>query len=149
MLTNIPRQSTSQKSTSSTYDNLVHLKVVQANGHAESESLHDDIYLLPSTISAARQSGIDVDFVFLVKEIALEALRGFKPGDIVDSTKLCAEIRYGLSNDKPVVGTGVPGLSKGERLNAGRVIWLLANAGELPLVPLGPNKANLQKYRVI
>jgi hypothetical protein len=40
------------------------------------------------------------------------------------------------------------GLSKGERLNAGSVIWLLVDAGELPLEPLGPNKANLQKYLV-
>jgi hypothetical protein len=40
------------------------------------------------------------------------------------------------------------GLSKGERLNAGSVIWLLADAGELQLESLGPNKANLQKYLV-
>ena len=119
----------------------VELKLVQANSH-------DDIYLRPSTIAAARQSGIDADFLRLVKTIALQALEEFKPGDIVDSTKLCAEIRYGLSKDKLVIGADVTGLSKGERLNAGTAILILANAGELPLERLGRNGANLQKYRV-
>ena len=120
---------------------LVELKLVQANSH-------DEIYLLPSTITAARQSGIDADFLLLIKKIALQALVGFKSGDIVDSTKLCAEIRYGLINDKPVIGADVPGLSKGERLNAGTAVLILVDEGELPLEPLGPNKANLQQYRV-
>jgi hypothetical protein len=119
----------------------VELKLVQANSH-------DDIDLLPSTITAARQSGIDADFLLLIKKIALHALVGFKPGDRVDSTKLCAEIRYGLSKDKPVIGADAPGLSKGERLNAGTAILILANAGELPLERLGRNGANLQQYRV-
>ena len=142
------RQTTSQTSTSSAYGNLVQFKAVQANGHAESGLLYRDIDLRPSTITAARQSGIDADFAFLIKTIALEALRGLKPGDRVDSTMLCAEIRYGLSKDKSVVRTVVPGLSKGERLDAGTAILILANAGELPLKPLGTNTANLQQYRV-
>ena len=120
---------------------LVELKLVQANNHA-------DIYLLPSTIAAARQSGIDADFLLLIKKIALQALVGFQPGDRVDSTMLCADIRYGLSKDKPVIGADVPGLSKGERLNAGTAILILADAGELPLERLGRNGANLQQYRV-
>ena len=65
---------------------------------------------------------------------------------------LCAEIRYGLSKDKPVVRTVVPGLSKGERLDAGTAILILADTkehpGELPLESLGSNTANLQQYRV-
>jgi hypothetical protein len=125
---------------------------VQANGHTESEPLYDDIYVQPSTLLRAKQKGFSESFVYLMKKIALLALDGFKPGDIVDSTKLCAEIRYGLSNDKPVDVADVPGLSKGERLNGGSVVLILAytkeHPGELPLVSLGPNKANLQKYRV-
>jgi hypothetical protein len=125
---------------------------VQANGHTESEPLYDDIYVQPSTLLRAKQKGFSESFVYLMKKIALLALDGFKPGDIVDSTKLCADIRYGLGNDKPVDGADMPGLSKGERLNAGRVILLLAETkehlGELPLKSLGRNTANLQQYRV-
>jgi hypothetical protein len=102
----------------------------------------------PSTLLRAKQKGLSEHFVRLIKQIALLALDGFKRGDIVDSTMLCADIRYGLIDDKPVAGADVPGLSKGERLNAGTVVLLLANAGELPLEPLGRNSANLQKYRV-
>jgi hypothetical protein len=142
------RQPTSQPSTSPTNGNIAQLKSVQANGHTEPAPLYSDIDVRPSTITAARQSGIDADFAFLIKTIALEALRGFKPGDLVNSTMLCAEIRYGLSKDKPVGRNGVPGLSKGERLDAGTAILILANAGELPLKPLGTNTANLQQYRV-
>ena len=148
MLTNIPRHSPSQTSTSSTYGNKVQLKAVPANDRTESGPPHVDTEVQPSTITAAQQSGIDADFVHLIKKIALLALIGFKPGDIVDSTMLCAEIRYGLSSDKSVAGAKAPGLSKGERLNAGSVIWLLADTGELPLEPLGRNTANLQQYRV-
>jgi hypothetical protein len=122
--------------------------VVQVNGHAESEPLYDDIDVRPSTMLRAKQKGLDEHFVHLIKKICLLALVGFKPCETVDSTKLCAEIRYGLSNDKSVDGADVPGLSKGERLNAGTAILILADAGELPLEPLGPNKANLQQYRV-
>ena len=129
------RQPVSQTSTSSAFGNIVQLKTAQAN-------------VRPSVMAAAQQSGIDADFVHLIKEICLLALVEFKPGDIVNSKMLCAEIRYGLSKDKPVNRSNVPGLSKGERLNAGTVILILAKAGELPLVSLGPNKANLQQYRV-
>ena len=142
------RQSTSQTSTSSTYGNTVQLKAVPANGHAKSEPPHIDIVIQPSTLLCAKHRGFGEHFVHLIKKIVLLALDGFEPGDIVDSTKLCAEIRYGLSNDKPVDGADVPGLSKGERLDAGTVFLILADAGELPLEPMGPNKANLQQYRV-
>jgi len=125
---------------------------VPPNGHTDSEPLYDDIYVQPSTLLRAKQKGFSKSFVYLMKKIALLALDGFKPGDRVDSTMLCADIRYGLSNGKPVAGAEVPGLSKGERLNAGSVILLLAETkehlGELPLKSLGPNKANLQQYQV-
>jgi hypothetical protein len=128
------------------------LKSVSANDHTDSEPLYDDIDVQPSTITAAQQSGIEADFVHLIKKIALLALDQFKPGDIVDSTMLCAEIRYGLRHDKPVDDADVPGLSKGERLNAGTVVLILADTkehpGELPLESLGRNSANLQQYRV-
>jgi hypothetical protein len=117
---------------------MVQLKAVPANGHTESEPPHVDIVIQPSTLLRAKHRGIDADFFHQIKEVALEALDGFEPGDIVDSTMLCAYIRYGLS--------------KGERLNAGRVILLLAETkehlGELPLKSLGRNTANLQQYRV-
>jgi hypothetical protein len=124
------------------------LKAVPATGHTESEPPHDDIVIQPSTMLRAKHRGIDEGFVLLIKEIALLALEGFERGDRVDSTMLCAEIRYGLRKDALVDDGNVPGLSKGERLDAGRVIWILADAGELPLVPLGRNGANLQQYRV-
>jgi hypothetical protein len=113
-----------------------------------SEPMYDDIYVQPRTILRAKHRGIDENFVHLIKKIALLALDGFERGGTVDSTMLCADIRYGLSNDKPVGGTSVPGLCKDERQFAGRVVWLLADAEELPLESLGPNKANLQQYRV-
>jgi hypothetical protein len=110
--------------------------------------MYDDIYVQPRTILRAKHRGIDENFVHLIKKIALLALDGFERGGTVDSTMLCAEIRYGLRKDAFVDGGNVPGLDKGERLEAGRVIWLLADPGELPLVPLGRNGANLQRYRV-
>ena len=126
----------------------VQLKAVPAHGRTESGPPHVDIVIQPSTMLRAKQKGFSESFVYLMKKIALLALDGFRPGDVVDSTMLCAEFRYGLINDKPVAGASVPGLSKGERQLAGRAIWLLADAGELPLVPLGRNSANLQKHRV-
>ena len=126
----------------------VQLKAVLVNGHTESEPLYDDVGVQVSTITAAKNRGFDKGFVHMVKTVCLLALSRFERGDIVDSTILCADIRYGLSKIKPLGGAAVPGLSKGERLNAGTIVLLLADAGELPLEPLGPNKANLQKYRV-
>jgi hypothetical protein len=131
---------------------LIARTALPANDHTESKPLYGDIDVQPSAITAAQQSGIDADFVHLIKKIALQALVGFKPGDTVDSTMLCADIRYGHGNDKPVDGADVPGLSKGERLDAGTVILILADTkehpGELPLKSLGRNSANLQKYKV-
>ena len=127
----------------------VRLRAVPANGRTDSDPLYDDIYVQPSTLLRAKQKGFSESFVYLMKKIVLLALDRFKPGDIVDSKMLCAEIRYGLRNDRPVDEADLPGLSKGERLNSGTVVLLLADAGELPLEPLGPNTANLQKYRVI
>jgi hypothetical protein len=114
-----------------------------------SEPLYDDIYVQPNTMLRAKNRGFGEHFVHMVKKIALLALNGFRPGDRVDSKMLCAEIRYGLYNDKPVDNADVPGLDKGERQLAGRVIWLLADAGELPLESLGRNTANLQQYRLM
>jgi len=127
---------------------LIVRTALPANDHTESMPLYDDIDVQPSTMLRAKNRGSGEYFVHLIKKIALLALVGFKPDDIVDSTMLCADIRYGLSNDKPVGGTSVPGLCKDERQFAGRVVWLLADAEELPLESLGPNKANLQQYRV-
>ena len=150
-----PIASTASKSTDETTASNhtpVELKAVQANGHTDSKPLYDDIYVQPSTLLRAKQKGFSESFVYLMKKIALLALDGFKPGDVVDSTMLCADIRYGLINDKPVDGAKAPGLSKGERLNAGSVVLILAyteeHPGELPLVSLGRNSANLQQYRV-
>ncbi len=127
---------------------MVKLKAVPASGRTDSEPLFADIYVHPSTLLRAKQKGFSESFVYLMKKIALLAFDGFKPGDMVDSTMLCAEIRYGLINDKLVARTSVLGLSKGERQLAGRVIWLLADAKELPLKSLGRNSANLQQYEV-
>ena len=126
----------------------IQLKAVLVNGHTESEPLYDDVCVQPSTITAVKNRGIDEGFAQMIKIICLLGLSEFKPGDKVDSPLLCAEIRYGLSNDEPVDDVDVAGLSEGERLDAGTVVLILAEAGELPLEPLGPNKANLQKYRV-
>ncbi len=126
----------------------VQLKAVLVNGHTESEPLYDDVGVQASTITAAKNRGFDKGFVHMVKTVCLLALSRLERGDIVDSTILCADIRYGLRKNKPLDGAALPGLSKGERLNAGTVVLILAEAGELPLEPLGPNKANLQKYRV-
>jgi len=140
-------RNTLDKATSSNRSKVL-LMAVPANGHTESVPLHADIVIQPSTLLRAENRGFGEHFVRLIKQIALEALDRFKPGDIVDSKMLCAEIRYGLRNDRPVDEADLPGLSKGERLNSGTVVLLLADAGELPLEPLGPNTANLQKYRV-
>ena len=98
--------------------------------------------------TGAENRGLDEDFRHMIKTISSLAIDAQDPGVIVNSKLLCAEIRYGMRHDIPVDGNGVLGLSKPERLVAGRVIWSLANAGELPLDPLGRNSANLQQYRV-
>jgi hypothetical protein len=128
------RQPTSQKGTFSSYSNIFRLLAEPAIGFAESEPLYDDIDVRPSTMLRAKQKGLDAHFVHLIKKISLLALAGFIPGDLVNSTTLCAEIWHGLS--------------KGERLQAGKAIWLLADAKELSLKSLGTNTANLQQYRV-
>ena len=128
------------------------LKAVPANGRTEFGPTHVDIAIQPSTLLLAKSKGFSESFVHMIKEVCLAALDGFKPGDIVDSPMLCAEIRYGLSNDKSVAGAKAPGLSRGERINAGSVVLSLAyteeHPGELPLKSLGRNSANLQQYRV-
>ena len=127
---------------------VVQLMPVPANGRTESGSPHVDIVIQPNTILRAKDRGFSEHFVRMIKTICSLALGGFRPSDIVNSPMLCAEIRYGLRKDAFVDGGNGPGLDKGERLNAGRVIWLLADAGELPLESLGRNSANLQQYRV-
>jgi hypothetical protein len=99
--------------------------------------------------TGAENRGLNEGFRHMIKTISSLAIDALDPGVIVNSTMLCSEIRYGMRHDTPVDGADEPGLSKGERLNAGRVIWLLADAGELPLDPLGRNSANLQQYRVL
>jgi len=142
------RHHTPEQNSSGPIHAKVQLKAVLVNGHTESEPLYDDVGVQASTITAVKNRGIDEGFAQMIKIVCLLGLSEFKPGDIVDSPVLCAEIRYGLSNDEPVDDTDVAGLSEGERLNAGTVVLILADAGELPLEPQGPNKANLQQYRV-
>ncbi len=101
-----------------------------------------------STPPGAKNRGSNEDFRHMIKAVSMLVIATLHRGAIVNSTVLCAEIRYGLRKDVFVGDSNVPGLSKVERLEAGRVIWLLANAGELPLEPLGRNKANLQQYRL-
>lgn len=98
--------------------------------------------------TGAENRAFNEGFRHMIKTISSLAIDDLDPGVIVNSRILCAEVRYGLRHDKPVDGADVPGLSKGERLDAGRVIWSLADAGKLPLEPLGRNGANLQQYRV-
>ena len=98
--------------------------------------------------TGAENCALNEGFRHMIKTISSLAIDDLDPGVIVNSRILCAEVRYGLRHDKPVDGADVPGLSKGERLDAGRVIWSLADAGKLPLEPLGRNGANLQQYRV-
>jgi len=126
----------------------VQLNVVIESGLTTSTPLYDDVCVQASTITAAKNRGFDEGFLLMIKTVCLSALSRLERGDIVDSTILCADIRYGLRKNKPLAGAAVPGLNKGERLNAGTVVLLLADAGELPLEPLGRNMANLQKYRV-
>ena len=146
-----PIGSTAGKSTDAATEShhpKVQLKAVYAHGHIESEPPHDAIVIQPSTMLRAKQKGLDEHFVHLIKKITLWAIEGLERGGIVTSPMLCSEIRYGLRKDTLVDVGNVPGLDKGERLEAGKAIWLLADAGELSLEPLGPNKANLQQYRV-
>jgi hypothetical protein len=142
------QQPTSQKGTSSSYSNVFRLLAEPAIGYAVSTPLDEDIDVRPSTMLRAKKKGLDEHFVHLIQKITLLAIEGLERGGIVNSTMLCSEIRYGLRNDATVDCSNVAGLDKGERLEAGKVIWLLADAGELPLVPLGRNLANLQQYRV-
>jgi hypothetical protein len=110
--------------------------------------LDSDSNAKESAPTGAENRGLNEGFRHMIKTISSLAIDALDPGVIVNSRILCAEIRYGLHHDAPVDRTGVPGLSKPERLDAGRAIWSLADAGELPLEPLGRNGANLQQYRV-
>ena len=101
-----------------------------------------------STPTGVKNIGSTEGFRYLIKTVSSLAISALDRGDIVNSKILCAEIRYGQHHDTSVDGTDVAGLNKPERLNAGKVIWLLAETGELPLEPLGRNTANLQQYRV-
>ena len=147
-LHNTTRHHTPEQNPTESIHPKIQLKAVLVNGHTESEPLYDDVGVQASTITAAKNRGFDKGFVHMVKTVCLLALSRFKPGDKVDSPMLCADIRYGLRKNKPLDGAAVPGLSKGERLNAGTVVLILADAGELPLEPLGTNTANLQQYRL-